>query len=125
MRHREWQRVRPNGHSSALPRPATDRGRHSHACGLWRPLYSAESGTEFAEDSSLEGAGFKPSVPLRRRRPERKGRIDTFGRALQQFGRRALVNFIALMGNYAETAALLTVFDMQLGPDQQLPLPQL
>jgi hypothetical protein len=44
---------------------------------------------------------------------------------LQQFGRRALVNFIALMGNYAGTAALLTVFDMQLGPDQPLPLPQL
>jgi hypothetical protein len=36
-----------------------------------------------------------------------------------------LVNFIALMGNHAGTAALLTVFDMQLGPDQPLPLPQL
>jgi len=57
-----------------------------------------------------------------RRRPERKGRIGTFGRALQQFGRRALVNLIALMGNYAGTAALLTVFDMQLDPDQPLPL---
>jgi hypothetical protein len=33
------------------------------AYGLWRPLYSAESGTEFAEDSSLEGTGFELSVP--------------------------------------------------------------
>jgi hypothetical protein len=29
------------------------------------------------------------------------------------------------MGNYAVTAALLTAFDMQLDPDQPLPLPQL
>jgi hypothetical protein len=29
------------------------------------------------------------------------------------------------MGNYAGTAALLTVFDMQLDPDQPLPSPQL
>ena len=97
----------------------------------------------------MKGAGFKPSVPLRwcdgsrphpwyhavRRRdeiniaeggdPNTKVASDTFGRALQQFGRRALVNLIALMDNYAGTAALLTVFDMQLGPDQPLPLRQL
>ena len=30
-----------------------------------------------------------------------------------------------LMGNYAGTAALLTVFDMQFDPDQPLLLPQL
>jgi transposase-like protein len=57
--------------------------------------------------------------------PNAKVASETFGRALQQFGRRALVNLIALMGNYAGTAALLTVFDMQLDPDQPLPLPQL
>jgi hypothetical protein len=102
-----------------------------------------------SSDSRLEGAGFEPSVPLRwcdgsrphpwydavRRGdeiniaeggdPNAKVASDTFGHALQQFGRRALVNFIALMGKYAGTAALLTVFDMQLGPDQPLPLPQL
>lgn len=55
----------------------------------------------------------------------RKVASETFGRALQQFGRRALVNLVALMGNYAGTAALLTAFDMQLDPDQPLPLPQL
>ena len=47
----------------------------------------------------------------------------TFARALRQFGRRALVNLVALMGNYAGTAALLTAFDMQLDPIQAPPLP--
>jgi 4-carboxymuconolactone decarboxylase len=48
----------------------------------------------------------------------------TFARSLQQFGRRALVDLVALMGNYAGTAALLTAFDMQLDPSQPPPLPQ-
>jgi 4-carboxymuconolactone decarboxylase len=47
----------------------------------------------------------------------------TFARCLEQFGRRALVDLVALMGNYAGTAALLTAFDMQLDPDQPPPLP--
>jgi len=34
----------------------------------------------------------------------RKVTSDTFARALQQFGRRALVDLAALMGNYAGTA---------------------
>jgi 4-carboxymuconolactone decarboxylase len=45
----------------------------------------------------------------------RKVSSATFGRALALFGRRKLV---ALMGNYAATAALLTAFDMRLDPDQ-------
>jgi 4-carboxymuconolactone decarboxylase len=49
----------------------------------------------------------------------------TFARSLQQFGRRALVDLVVLMGNYAGTAALLTAFDMQLDPDQPPPLPPL
>jgi putative methionine-R-sulfoxide reductase with GAF domain/alkylhydroperoxidase family enzyme len=36
-----------------------------------------------------------------------------FARALELFGRRRLVDLVALMGNYAATAALLTAFDMQ------------
>ena len=48
----------------------------------------------------------------------------TFARALKQFGRRALVDLVALMGNYAGTAALLTAFDMQLDPGQPPPLPR-
>jgi 4-carboxymuconolactone decarboxylase len=47
----------------------------------------------------------------------------TFARALAQFGRRQLVDLVALMGNYAATAALLTAFDMQLDPDRPPPLP--
>ena len=49
----------------------------------------------------------------------------TFARALAQFGRRKLVDLVALMGNYAATAALLTAFDMQLDPDQPPLLPVL
>jgi 4-carboxymuconolactone decarboxylase len=47
----------------------------------------------------------------------------TFARALSQFGRRALVDLVALMGNYAGTAALLAAFDMQLDPGQRPLLP--
>ena len=53
----------------------------------------------------------------------RKVMPATFARALRQFGRRALVDLVALMGNYAGTAALLTAFDMQLDPDQKPLLP--
>jgi 4-carboxymuconolactone decarboxylase len=49
----------------------------------------------------------------------------TFARALQHFGRRKLVDLVALMGNYAATAALLTAFDMQLDSGQKPPLPPL
>jgi putative methionine-R-sulfoxide reductase with GAF domain/alkylhydroperoxidase family enzyme len=50
---------------------------------------------------------------------------QTYARALQQFGRRNLVDLVALMGNYAATAALLTAFAMQLDEDQPPPLPRL
>ena len=53
----------------------------------------------------------------------RKVMPATFARALRQFGRRALVDLVALMGNYAGTAALLTAFDMQLDPGQTPLLP--
>jgi 4-carboxymuconolactone decarboxylase len=49
----------------------------------------------------------------------------TYARCLAQFGRRKLVDLVALMGNYAATAVLLTAFDMQLDPGTEpgLPLP--
>jgi hypothetical protein len=47
----------------------------------------------------------------------------TFARSLRQFGGRALIDLVALMGNYAGTAALLTAFDMQLDRGQPPPLP--
>ena len=40
----------------------------------------------------------------------------TFARALRLFGRRTLIDLVALMGNYAATAALLTAFAMQPDP---------
>ncbi len=49
----------------------------------------------------------------------------TYARALQQFGRRKLVDLVALMGNYAATAALLTAFDMQLDDGHAAALPHL
>ena len=53
----------------------------------------------------------------------RKVSSATFERALALFGRKKLVDLVALMGNYAAAAALLTAFDMQLDPDQKPPLP--
>ncbi len=49
----------------------------------------------------------------------------TYARAKQRFGTRTLVDLVALMGNYAATAALLCAFDMQVDPalEQLLPLP--
>ena len=49
----------------------------------------------------------------------------TFARTLALFGRRKLIDLVALMGNYAATAALLAAFDMQLDPDQPPLLPVL
>jgi hypothetical protein len=44
---------------------------------------------------------------------------------VKQFGPTKLINLVALMGNYAGTAALLATFDMQLPPGQKplLPMP--
>ena len=53
----------------------------------------------------------------------RKVSSATFARALALFGRRKLIDLVALMGNYAATAAMLTASDMQLDPDQPPPLP--
>ena len=50
---------------------------------------------------------------------------QTYARALQQFGPRQVVDLVALMGNYAATAALLTAFAMQLDEGQPPPLPHL
>jgi 4-carboxymuconolactone decarboxylase len=49
----------------------------------------------------------------------------TYARAVKQFGPERLINLVSLMGNYSGTAALLTVFDMQLPPGQKplLPMP--
>ena len=53
----------------------------------------------------------------------RKVRSETYRQALEIFGTRGLVDLAALMGNYASTAAMLTIFDMQLdeGVNPRLP----
>ncbi len=56
---------------------------------------------------------------------KRKVSAETYARAYKRFGAKGLVDLVALMGNYAATAMLLTVFDMQLddGPGvAQLPV---
>ena len=45
---------------------------------------------------------------------KRKVSSKTYARALKRFGARGLIDLVALIGNYASTAILLTVFDMQL-----------
>jgi 4-carboxymuconolactone decarboxylase len=54
----------------------------------------------------------------------RKVLPETYASALAHFGRRKLIDLVALMGNYAATAALLTAFDMQLdrGTEPGLPV---
>ena len=53
----------------------------------------------------------------------RKLASATFARARRQYGPAALVEIVALMGNYAGTALLLAVFDMQLDEGQAPLLP--
>ena len=55
----------------------------------------------------------------------KKVSAETFARAQKQFGPRMLIDIVALMGNYAGTAALLAAYDMQLPAGQKplLPLP--
>lgn len=55
----------------------------------------------------------------------RKVSSETYARCLAGFGRRQLVDLVALMGNYAATAALLTAFDMRLDPGTKPGLPAL
>jgi len=55
----------------------------------------------------------------------RKVSSETYRRALEYFGTRGLVDLAALMGNYAGTAAMLTIFDMQLDDGVDPPLPAL
>ena len=49
--------------------------------------------------------------------------VLNFAGALKLLGRRKVIDLVALMGNYAGTAALLTAFDMQLDPGQKPLLP--
>ena len=48
---------------------------------------------------------------------------DVFARALEALGSEQLVDFVALMGQYAATAALLAAFDAQVPSDETYLLP--
>ena len=49
---------------------------------------------------------------------KRKVSSGTFANALKIFGKKELVNLVALMAHYCATAAVLCAFDNQVGPDQ-------
>jgi 4-carboxymuconolactone decarboxylase len=53
------------------------------------------------------------------------GRVSkaTYARAIKQLSPRGVINLVALMGNYAGTAALLATFNMQLPPGERSSLP--
>ena len=55
----------------------------------------------------------------------RARRVDpeTFAHAVKEFGARGVVELVALMGNYAATAMILTMVDQQLHPDRVPLLP--
>jgi 4-carboxymuconolactone decarboxylase len=54
---------------------------------------------------------------------DRKVTPETFARAKKLFGPNKLVDLVQLMGMYAQTAAMLIAFDMQLKPGQEPLLP--
>ena len=54
---------------------------------------------------------------------DRTLRATTYAEAVKVFGRRGLLDLVALMGNYAMTAVILSAFDQQLAPDQPPLLP--
>ncbi|HJU16120.1 MAG TPA: GAF domain-containing protein [Stellaceae bacterium] len=103
----EWAAHEPEALAMGIPRAVVDAVRRRESlCGL-----DEADAIVIALGREIFGA--------------RKVAPQTFARALQQFGRRKLVDLVALMGNYAATAALLTAFDMQLDPGQKRPLPNL
>ena len=50
---------------------------------------------------------------------------ETFTRATALFGQRQLLDFVSVMANYANTAAILCCYDMQLPPGKEPGLPPL
>ena len=54
---------------------------------------------------------------------DRKVQRDTFARAAALFGRQGVLDLVALMGNYAMTALILTTFEQQVHLDKQPLLP--
>ena len=104
----EWAAHEPEGLSVGVPQAVIDVIKHR------KPTTGLDETDQIIIELGREAFG------------KRKVSPETFARALKIFGREGLINLVALMGNYASTAALLCVVDMQLddGPDVKiLPLP--
>ena len=97
----EWAAHEPEGLKCGVPQAVIDVIKHR------KPTTGLEETDEVIITLGRETFG------------KRKVSSETFARALKIFGRVGLINLVALMGNYASTAAMLCVMDMQLddGPD--------
>jgi 4-carboxymuconolactone decarboxylase len=103
----EWAAHEPEALSVGVPQEVIDVIKHK------KPTTGLDETDQIVIELGREAIG------------KRKVSSQTFARALKRFGRKGLVDLVALMGNYASTSILLTVFDMQLddGPDvKQLPV---
>ena len=103
----EWAAHEPEGLSVGVPAAVIDVIKHR------KPTTGLDDTDQIIIELGREAFG------------KRKVSSATYARAMKRFGKKGLVDLVALMGNYASTAMLLTVFDMQLddGPDvAQLPV---
>ncbi len=103
----EWAAHEPESLGVGVPQAVIDVIKHK------KPTTGLEDTDQIIIELGREAFG------------KRKVSPQTYARAEKRFGRKGLVDLVALMGNYAGTAMLLCVFDMQLddGPDvAQLPV---
>lgn len=103
----EWAAHEPEALKEGVPRATIDAIKYR------KPLDGLEPVDQIIVQLGRETFGARKVTP------------ETYAKALKQFGARGLIDLVALMGNYAATAALLTVFDMQLdeGETNLLPVP--
>ena len=103
----EWAAHEPESLSVGVPAAVVDVIKHN------KPTSGLDDTDQIIIELGREAFG------------KRKVSSATYARAHKRFGSRGLIDLVQLMGNYAGTAALLCVFDMQLddGPDvAQLPV---
>lgn len=75
---------------------------------------------------SADGISAKEAALIRLGREaigQHKVTAETFAAALRHFGKDALLHYVSLMGSYAATAILLTVFDQHLPEGKTSTLP--
>ncbi len=77
----------------------------------------------------VEGAGLAAAHEViitlgRQMWEERKVPPESYARAVELFGPRMLVDISWLMGNYAWTAVLISIFDVQVHPEKEPLLPE-